>query len=33
MNADGTKYQFSTDEAGNSIIIDHDGTVYPDDKG
>lgn len=33
MNADGTKYQFSTDEAGNPIIIDHDGTVYPDDKG
>lgn len=29
-NADGTQYRYSTDEAGNKIIIDHDGTVYPD---
>jgi len=29
-NADGSQYKYSTDEAGNKIIIDHDGTVYPD---
>lgn len=29
-NADGSQYRYSTDEAGNKVIIDHDGTVYPD---
>lgn len=29
-NADGTQYRYSTDDAGNKIIIDHDGSIYSD---
>ena len=27
-NADGSQYRYSTDDAGNRIIINHDGSVY-----
>jgi hypothetical protein len=27
-NADGSQYRYSTDDAGNRIIISHDGSVY-----
>ena len=27
-NADGSKYRYLTDDAGNRVIINHDGSVY-----